>query len=95
MGPIKLCRDSVVSAARTKDEISGGDLLLVTLTEDGRARLAALTRQSVGLPLIIRIDGQTVSEPIVMEPIDSGQFQFNVMNVSMMKRWQARLEGNC
>ena len=42
------------------------------LTDEGRRRLAELTRRSVGRPIAVLVDGRLVAAPMVAAPIENG-----------------------
>lgn len=71
VGTIQLCRGSVETASPVRDP-DGSAALLVTMRPEARERFAALTAERVGKTLAIRLDGRTLSEPLINEPILGG-----------------------
>lgn len=51
----------------------GQPAVVLTLTDDGRAVLAELTRTYLGRPLAILVDGEVRLAPIVDEPVSDGR----------------------
>ena len=51
----------------------GQPAVVLTLTDDGRAVLAELTRTYLGRPLAILVDGEVRLAPIVDEPVPDGR----------------------
>ncbi|MDG9922251.1 hypothetical protein N7602_01855, partial [Pseudomonas sp. GD04045] len=51
----------------------GQPAVILTLTDAGRATLAALTRTQLGQPLAILIDGELRLAPIIREPVLDGR----------------------
>ena len=50
-----------------------GPMISVILKEDGKLRFAAASSGSVGAPMVILLDGEIVSAPIVRAPITEGR----------------------
>lgn len=71
IGPIRLCRGSVESASPVRGP-DGSAALLLTMRPEAGERFAALTARRVGKTLAIRLDGRTLSEPLINEPILGG-----------------------
>lgn len=69
VGGMKLCRDTVVSAAVSSNQQDGNAIVKIGLKEDAARRLTELTRGMVGGELEIRVNGKVVSKPVVAEPI--------------------------
>ena len=75
IGPIPVCRDTVTQAEEGRDSDTSEPIVVITLMSHWHGRLHAETRRLVEQPLPIRIDGETISEPIVREPIANGKLQ--------------------
>lgn len=56
-------------------EDGGFPALSISLEADAAADMARLTADLIGQPLALRVDGQTLMEPIVREPILDGRLQ--------------------
>lgn len=50
----------------------------ITLDADGRAALAAATRDNVGAALVVLVDGEEVGRPIIREPILGGSLELDL-----------------
>lgn len=58
--------------ARAQPDIAGGATILVTFSESGGAKLAAVTRRRVEQEAPFVLDGRTLTSPVVREPIEGG-----------------------
>jgi preprotein translocase subunit SecD len=63
---------SVTSAEAMKDRVTGEPIIAFSMAEKSAAAFARLTAANVGRTLEIRLDGVTVSAPIIREPILDG-----------------------
>lgn len=63
--------DDIVDA-RAIPEPDGTAGVMVTLAESAAKRLEALTIAHRGKPVVLALDGATLSEPVVREPIPGG-----------------------
>ncbi|MDD0844468.1 SecDF P1 head subdomain-containing protein [Pseudomonas sp. Gutcm_11s] len=52
---------------------AGEPAVVLTLTDNGRDRLAELTRAQVGQPLAFLVDGELRLAPIIQEPVVDGR----------------------
>ncbi len=73
-GDAQFGRADIISA-ETRFSPNGMPVINVTLGAEGRARLSGLTRANVGQELPLSVDGNVLSTPKIMEPIEGGQFQ--------------------
>jgi hypothetical protein len=78
VGAIQLCRDTVESASAVID-VDGSPAVTFLLKPAARARLAEETRRQIGRRLPIRLDGRTLAEPVVNEPILGGMAQVSAL----------------
>ena len=76
IGPVHLCRDSIEAASAIRD-IDGSRALLVRFKPAARLDFARWTAGQVGRKLAIRLDGRTLSEPVINEPILGGMAQIS------------------
>lgn len=74
IGPVHVCRNSIETASAIRDP-DGSRALLVTLEPAAGQLLARATAGRVGRKLPIRLDGRTLSEPVINEPILGGRAQ--------------------
>lgn len=58
--------------ARALPDLGGGAQIMLTLDPKAAARLEALSRAHLAKPLAVTLDGKTLAEPIVQEPIAGG-----------------------
>jgi preprotein translocase subunit SecD len=68
-----LTEADIETAQVSLNEATGEYLIQMTLTEQGRAKLAAYSQASVGRYLIIARDGIVLSSPIITVPITAGE----------------------
>jgi preprotein translocase subunit SecD len=62
----------VARATTQKDPITGDNGVLVSLTEKGKERFAALTERSIGKRLAVVVDGKIMVAPVVRTKIPGG-----------------------
>ncbi len=72
--------DEIVDA-RALPEIDGTPQIMITFSEDGAKRLAAITRDMTGKTMTIALDGKAILETIAREPLEGG-----VVNIVGLKR---------
>lgn len=72
VGPIHLCRDTVLASKVSDTEEGPFPSLVVTLRPDLRDELRRETERRVARTMPIRLDGRVISEPVVHEPITGG-----------------------
>jgi preprotein translocase subunit SecD len=77
LGPIRLCRKTVVVVKKGVDDLFNTPTIFVEMTDDGAAQLAAFTKQAVLDEVAIRVNGVVISTPRVHEPLLSGKFQIS------------------
>jgi preprotein translocase subunit SecD len=85
-GPLKLCRDTVLNAESGFEDVIGQPMVLITLRPSVAGALSALTGRAINGPLDIRLDGEVISEPIVYERIDRGEFQVTGPELPVLNR---------
>jgi preprotein translocase subunit SecD len=95
-GKLELGSDGIRRAEPSFDT-SSRPIVSIELSQSAATDFAKLTQLHVGFPIDIIICGQTISSPVVMEPIQGGALQlsgnFTVEEATMLA---IRLkEGNC
>jgi preprotein translocase subunit SecD len=70
-------REEEIVDARALPQLGGGASILITLSEEGGRRLAALSRRMAGGAVAVDLDGTTISRPVLQEPILDGVFQIS------------------
>jgi hypothetical protein len=73
-GIIPVCRGTVIDVSITKDE-TGFSALVLRFTPESQKLILRETERLVGQAMPVRLDGRTIFEPIVREPISSGTLQ--------------------
>lgn len=68
-----LSNDAVARARVDSDAQTGMPLVILELTDRGRADFAALTRRIVGAKLVIAVDDEVLVSPVVREEIPGGR----------------------
>jgi preprotein translocase subunit SecD len=66
---------AAIGDARAGEDETGRAAVDITLTDAGRMRLAAFTRENVGSTLAITLDGTVLTAPTIVAPIESGTMQ--------------------
>lgn len=74
IGPLEFTAEDDVDVT-VENDMYGGYVLHISLPDEGAAALAEVTEQSLGQPLALKINGETVSSPVVQEPILGGKLQ--------------------
>lgn len=69
---------STIIDAKIKKLSFGEYNLIVSLNKTGAQQLAEITRQNIGKKMIVILNGEVVSEPIIQEEIVGGAFQLNL-----------------
>ncbi len=70
--PLKI---EVAAVQAAYDQRTNEPTISFAMSESSRKAFAELTRKNVGRKLAIRVDGQTISAPIIREPILGGAGQ--------------------
>jgi preprotein translocase subunit SecD len=73
-GNIRVCRDTVTDVSVASDEI-GTPTLVVQFTRESQELIFRQTEQRVGQSMPIRLDGRTILNPVVYEPISDAKLQ--------------------
>lgn len=63
--------DEIVDA-RAQPDINGGASIMLTFSEAGSARIAAVTRRNLEREVPVVLDGKTIAMPMVQEAIEGG-----------------------
>jgi preprotein translocase subunit SecD len=67
----------VESAAAGFDQRTSEPVVTITLAASGRAAFARFTSENVGRKVDIRVDGKSVTKPVIREPILGGLMQIS------------------
>jgi preprotein translocase subunit SecD len=81
----------VASATADTDIRSGTPIVTVGLTADSGRLFTKFTLTNLGRAIDIRVDGKSVSKPVVREPIAGGSFQIAIGEPEEAQRLAARL----
>jgi preprotein translocase subunit SecD len=82
----------IVRAEMGFDQRTGQPVVSFTMTEASSQVFAELTRQNIGRPLEVRVDGRLVMKPVIREPILAGKGQLSGgLSVEQAKDLAARL----
>ena len=73
VAPQPVLTEADVQQAEMAFTPDGQPAVILTLTDEGRATLAAVTRTHLGQPLAILVDGELRLAPIVEEPVLDGR----------------------
>lgn len=92
MSPETAVDDSMVDDARVTLDAAGHPAVLVTLDSEGAARLQELTTRRTSRPVVVVVDGEPVSAPIVLSPL-GGSFMVTAADLdeAEAKDFAARL----
>ena len=93
-GPLHLCRDTVDNANLSEDE-AGMPVLRIGLKPDLKDRLRLETEARVGRPLPALLDGRTISEPVVLEPITGGEISLSGVSRRVAEAMRAAALAEC
>ncbi|MCB1494495.1 MAG: hypothetical protein KDJ86_01810 [Bauldia sp.] len=63
---------SVTSAEAMEDQVTGDPIIFFSMAEESAAAFGRLTTENVDRTVEIRLDGVTVSAPVIREPILRG-----------------------
>ncbi len=63
--------------ARAQPELDGTSSIRITFAESATLRIATVTQRLVGKPASVALNGETVADPIVREPIRDGVLQLS------------------
>jgi preprotein translocase subunit SecD len=82
----------VVRAEVGFDQRTRQPVVSFTMTDSSRRAFAELTRENVGRPMEIRVDGRVITKPVIREPIVGGSGQlFGGLSVDQAKDIAERL----
>lgn len=91
IGPLAICGSPLVETRLSRDEWSGLPVLVIDLGGPLRDALAELTTKLVGRPLPLRVNGKTLVEPLVNEPITAGSLQISGSTLEELEAIQTAL----
>jgi len=95
IGPLDIAPGSMAVEA-TLNEVDGQPVLFFSFDEDTAAALGRVTRDLVGQPLPVVVDGETIFRPIVRETILGGQMQLSgQFDLSELEELAERLSPPC
>jgi preprotein translocase subunit SecD len=86
--PLRL---AVVSASAGIVRTSGEVVVEVRLADDSRRLFANFTQTNLGQMIDVRIDGKSVSKPVVREPITAGVVPITIGEAEEARRLATRL----
>ncbi len=69
--------DSLVNAVQSFDQQNNEPIVQITFDPAGGRRFGILTRENVGKPFAIILDGEVISAPNILQPIDGGVAQIS------------------
>jgi preprotein translocase subunit SecD len=95
VGSLKLCRDTVRSTRKARNEVTGERTIFVRLTKQASVSFAAITDRSINQKLAIRLEGDIISRPVVNEQITGGSFQVQAADVNLLERAQTIISDVC
>lgn len=95
LGALKLCNRTVAKSEVVVEENFDEKALKIILTDEAKAMLAQRTRHSVRYPIAIRLSGLVVLEPLVHEPIESGEVHLSPMDEGEMELAIAEISKAC
>ncbi|MEL7190195.1 MAG: hypothetical protein AAGK17_11630 [Pseudomonadota bacterium] len=67
----------IVDAKVEADQATGKPVVHIGFDDAGARKLANLTRDNVGAPIAIILDGEIISAPIIFEPVTGGRLQLS------------------
>jgi preprotein translocase subunit SecD len=79
---VLLSTADIAGAKLGTDPFSAGPVVELTLTPEGRDRLAKVTTDNVGQMMAVTVNGALVTAPIIREPILGGQLQISGLDDS-------------
>lgn len=86
-GNVVLTGNDLKDATLSRDQY-GRPAVSVTLRPDGSRKFATFTRDNVGRPIVMKLDDEVLSTPVIQEPITDGKGQisgsFTVQQASEM-----------
>lgn len=83
---------TVLKAEAISDMATGQPVVSITFDAASTEAFAAFTRDNVGKPTVVRIDGEEIMRPIIREPIIEGTVQISGnMTIADAKDLAARL----
>lgn len=75
-------QDEIVDA-RALPQLGGGASIMITFSDSAAKRMATLTRRLAGSPVAVALDGATISNPTIREPILDGVVQISAQEWSI------------
>jgi preprotein translocase subunit SecD len=92
IGPLAICAEGSVDAKMSFDEWSGLPVLLIRLDDRLADALATLTAERIGQRLPIRVNGRTLTDPMVRDAIPGGSLQISGPDMEELMRLQIMLQ---
>jgi preprotein translocase subunit SecD len=65
------------ASARTVDDLAGEKAVEIILTEESAVALAQFTRVHVGQTLDVKVDGLSITKPVLREPLLGGMLRIS------------------
>lgn len=69
--------ESEILDARAQPELDGTSSIRITFTETAAKRFAVVTQRIVGKPAQVKLDSDTIADPVLKEPIKDGVLQLS------------------
>ena len=95
VGTMRLCRPTAIDATISSDRYTGKPVALIQLNDNGKATLARLTTQAKGKRLSVTLNGETVAEPLVLEPILGGVFEISGLDKVVLEQIVKAVTSDC
>lgn len=95
VGTMRLCRPTAANATISSDKYTGEPVAVIQLSDNGKATFARVTTQAVGKRLPITLNGDTVAEPLVFEPILGGEFTISGPDKSVLEQVVKAVTSDC
>ncbi len=77
VGDMKLCAGNVRSVVERVEQNAPMPTLLIRMTDEGARELEQASRAYVGKPLPFVVNGRTIFEPTLFEPLTQGKIQLS------------------
>jgi preprotein translocase subunit SecD len=94
LGPLPLCSESVASVTFVQDE-AGFPQLSISLRPQWRLALERLTTRFVARQIPVRLNGRTVTAPVITEPITDGAVAISGGEAGLLVRMRAATRLPC
>lgn len=92
---MRLCRPTAIDASISSDRYTGEPAVLIQLNDEGKAIFARLTTQAKGKRLSVTLNGETVAEPLVLEPILGGVLMVSGLDKAVLEQIVKAVTSDC